>query len=434
MVPHRDGTRAPFPLSLALDDHPSVGPLDLHVTLRWRDDILAFRRLRGDGAAAIGAHPAALAPTPCAPAHPDGFVFARLDRGAATAFAPDGGVVSVQRADGRVDLVEGPTTVTLGDGDTAELAFGGFRWAASADVPVPTPPRRRRRVAGIWGAIAVGGAGSRAGARPRRAGGAGVEPRRARRRRHRRRCADCSPPPSCGPAPTIRRSRTAPAPARGRLANDARGDGRLGGGARALGEEGRMGDRLGRAADARRYAVAELTRKDPDPSAARAEAPHRRRAVRHDRAARAGARGAQRALRRPVGPRRRRDRRQRRAVGAQRRRVRRCVGARPDRHRRGRRWARGGHRPGERRHARPQRRPPRSGHRRRGLADGGRGRISAHRHRRGGGGIGEGIGLGRTRHHRPRHPRPPDEPHRSPPQAPLLRPRVRRLPAGSRPR
>jgi hypothetical protein len=55
----------------------------------------------------------------------------------------------------------------------------------------------------------------------------------------------------------------------GRVQNERRGDGRPGGGARADGEEGRMGDRLARPGDARRYAVPEERRRDPSPATAR---------------------------------------------------------------------------------------------------------------------------------------------------------------------
>src|SRR5262249_42576847 len=102
-------------------------PLALHVTLRWRDDVIAFRRLQGEGAAAVGAHPSALAPIPCELALEGGFVVARVAAGAATAVAPEGSMVTVWRAGGAMELVEGPAPVALAAGDRAELAFGEFR-------------------------------------------------------------------------------------------------------------------------------------------------------------------------------------------------------------------------------------------------------------------------------------------------------------------
>ena len=57
----------------------------------------------------------------------------------------------------------------------------------------------------------------------------------------------------------------------GREENDRREDGREGGGARAEGAQGAMGDRLARRWEHRRYAVPEEVPKDPSPAVARAE-------------------------------------------------------------------------------------------------------------------------------------------------------------------
>ncbi len=245
-------------------------PLDLHVTLRWRDDVLAVRRIQGDGVAAVGAHPDALAPIPCAPAFANGFVFARLDRGAATAIAPDGSRAPVRRAGGRVDLIEGPAAVALDAGDAAELSMGDFRLAAVADARVALPPGRRR-MAGAWGAIAVA-----ALAHAVALGLSAQEALASSAEDHEDEQADLikgllASAEMRARADDMPREDGAGAGA-GQIANDKRGDGRPGGGARARGEEGKRGDRLGRSSDQRRYAVPAVGKKDPDPSAARAEA------------------------------------------------------------------------------------------------------------------------------------------------------------------
>ncbi len=250
---------------------PTALPLDLHVTLRWRDDVLSFRRIQTNGVAAVGAHPDALAPIPSAPPLADGFVFARMDRGAATAFAPEGCVATVWRAMGRVDLVEGPAAVALGAGDTAELSFGEFRLAAAADAREAPPSKRGRRSAGVWGAIAVAALAHAVvlGLAAQEARASSLEDREDER-------ADLLKG-LLASAETRARASEAPIEdgaggGEGRAVNDKRGDGRPGGGTRARGEEGAMGDQLGRAGEHRRYAVPERVRKDPDPATARAEA------------------------------------------------------------------------------------------------------------------------------------------------------------------
>jgi hypothetical protein len=246
-------------------------PLVLHVTLRWRDDVIAFRRLQGEGAAAVGAHPDALAPIPCAPALDAGFVFARVSAGRATSFAPDGSTATVWRAGGRVDLVEGPAAVALSAGDRAELSFGAFQLAASADVPEALPCGGKRRPAGAWGALAA--------AALAHVVALGLAARDAQASSADDVAEERASALAGMLASAERRARAGDAPVEdgmgsgeGRETNGRRGDGRLGGGAKALGEEGAMGDRLGRPGAQRRYAVPERVRSDPDPSAARAQA------------------------------------------------------------------------------------------------------------------------------------------------------------------
>ena len=249
----------------------SPAPLALNVTLRWRDDALAFRCLQGDGAVAVGEHPDALAPIPCPVGLAGGFVFARVAGGAVTALAPRDSVITVWPAAGGVELVEGPATIALGAGDTAELRIGDFRFVARADVAEPLPRGRRRRLAGAWGAVAVAALAHAVvlGLAAQEARASIAEDREEERTdllrgllasaEMRARAADLPTEDGSGAG-------------EGRVVNEARGDGRPGGGARAKGEEGAMGDRLGRAGPARRYAVPERLRNDREPSAARAEA------------------------------------------------------------------------------------------------------------------------------------------------------------------
>ena len=231
---------------------PTAAPLDLHVTLRWRDDVLAFRRLHRDGAAAVGAHPDALAPIPCSPAFAAGMVFARLSAGTATAVAPEGSMATVRRASGGFELFEGPVAVVLGAGDTAELSCGEFRLSATADVPEALP-RGRRRTAGAWGAltlaalahaVVLGLAAQEARASsPEDATTSALTSSRV-----------CSRLPRCAPERTIPPLQDGAGDGEGREANERDGDGRAGGGERATGEQGAMGDRLGRNGPVRRYA------------------------------------------------------------------------------------------------------------------------------------------------------------------------------------
>jgi hypothetical protein len=248
--------------------HPAP-PLALHVTLRWGDDAIVFRRLHVDGAAAVGAHPDAIAPIPCPPALAGGFVFARVAGGAATALVPDGSIASVQRACGAVVIVEGPAAVGLGAGDTAQLTFGEFRVTAAAGAP-EVPPPRRRHAAGAWGALAL--------ATLAHAVVLGLAAHDARAQSADDREEERNGVLAGLLASAEQRERANDVPiadgsgwGEGRRADDRHGDGRLGGGEKARGEEGALGSRIARPGTTGRYAVPERIRKDPDPSMSRAE-------------------------------------------------------------------------------------------------------------------------------------------------------------------
>jgi hypothetical protein len=250
---------------------PAASPLGLHVTLRWRADPLAFRLLERDGVARVGAHPDALAPIPCSPALGPDFVFARVCAGVPLAFAPSESVATVWRAAGAVELVEGPAAVALAAGDEAEIVLGDFRLSARAEAPEPLPQGRRRRLSGAWGGLA---AAALAHALVLGLAAQDALARTADDREEERTqtltglLAEAELRESATQAPV----EDAMGGGEGRLANDEHGDGRKGGGAAARGEEGSMGDRMGRPGVAGHYAVPERLEKDPALSASRAEA------------------------------------------------------------------------------------------------------------------------------------------------------------------
>jgi hypothetical protein len=250
---------------------PSVPSLDLHLTLSWRDDVIAFRRLSGEGTASLGAGPFALAPIPCGPELAGGFDVARVSAGKALVHAPEGATITLWRADERVDLVEGPALVALGEGDRAELVHGDFRLTTVAGAPEALPRGRRRRMAGAWGALAAAALAHAVvlGLAARDAMASSVEEREDARTAELAGLLASAELRARGDDRPIEDGVGA---GQGMEANDKRGDGRTGGGARALGNEGKMGDRGARAGEARRYAVPERVARDRDPSTARAEA------------------------------------------------------------------------------------------------------------------------------------------------------------------
>ncbi len=250
---------------------PSQSPaaLAVHVTLRWRGDALAVRRLQGEAAAAVGAHPDAIAPIPCAPGLAEGFVFARTSRGAAAALAPGGAMVTVRRASGVVDLVEGPATIPLVAGDVAELVVGEFRLEAAADVP-EVFVTRRRRASGAWGAVAAAALAHAVafGLAAQEAQASSADDREEDRTIALRDLLASAETRTRGHEVAIEDGMGS---GEGRIVNEQQGDGRPGGGERAIGGEGAMGDRLGHAGEHRRYAVPRQLANDPEPSVARAE-------------------------------------------------------------------------------------------------------------------------------------------------------------------
>ncbi|APR81984.1 Hypothetical protein A7982_07333 [Minicystis rosea] len=245
-------------------------PLALHVTLRWRDDVIAFRSLTGDTIAAVGAGPDAIAPIPCAVHATGHLAFAHVAKGGAYAIAAEGSATTIRRASGAYEIVEGPAQIPLAAGDAVDLRLGDFHVEAMAGASEPLP-RERRRSAGAWAGIGIAALAHAV------AFGLAVQDARASSAedREEERAVDLH----ALMASAEQRARAADPPTPdGTGAGDARtqnakaGDGRKGGGTKAEGEEGKMGDRLARAGAPKRFAVPEQMKKDLEPSVSRAEA------------------------------------------------------------------------------------------------------------------------------------------------------------------
>jgi hypothetical protein len=246
---------------------PNRSPVALDVTIRWREDVLALRRLSGEASASVGDRPGALAPIPGAPE--GGLVFARVSGGAASARVPSGEMAAVRRAGGAFEIAFGPCEIALAAGDAVDLPLGEFHLSASAVTPEPLP-RGKRRAAGALGAIALAALAHAAafGLAAQSAMASSMEDREdAQRTELRGLMASAELRARAGEVPL----EDGQGSGEGRVQNEKRGDGRQGGGARAEGAEGSMGDRLARAAHRGRYAVPERTKNDPEPSASRAE-------------------------------------------------------------------------------------------------------------------------------------------------------------------
>jgi hypothetical protein len=244
---------------------PPRSPLSLHVSLRWRHDVLALRKLDPDADVSVGE----LAPIPCPP-ELLGFVFARAGRGAPIACAPAGSPILVRRAGGSLELVEGPAEIPLAAGDVAELAVGAFVAVAAADAPEALPRSARRRGVGAWAialaalahAVILGLAAHDARA--------SIADREDDQTDAIRRLLASAEQRTRASEPLAVEDGSGKG--EGQMVNGKRGDGRAGGGARASGAEGKMGERLANAGARGRFAVPAQMLKDPSPSTARAEA------------------------------------------------------------------------------------------------------------------------------------------------------------------
>ena len=257
----------------------SNDPVALDAELTWRDDVLGFRHLAGRGTIAAGDGPNALGPIPG-----EGFVFARLDAGVATIVIPPSAVATLRRADAspgagagaEIIVLRGPAEARLRRGDTLELPIGALTLRASAVAPIslaldardaPGDPRARGALfhVGLAAAahLAVLGLSLQAAlasvpedadlTRTATARDLLISAEQADRARD-------QPPVNVGDGDM-----------QGNSAPRA-GDGRAGGGQKAAGVEGKMGDRDVTSAKRGHYAVPERIKNDLSPSLAREEA------------------------------------------------------------------------------------------------------------------------------------------------------------------
>jgi hypothetical protein len=241
----------------------------LDADLAWRDDVLAFRHLAGSGVVAAGEGPNALGPIPGA-----GFPFARLDAGVATITIPAQTIATVRRGDAGVEIVHGPAEARLLRGDTIELPIGALTLRAAAVAPIslaldgPRGPRARGALfhVGLAAAahLAILGLSLHAALASMPDDADFIQANAARdlliSAEQNDRARD-QPLFTTGGNGDTQGSSTPRA-----------GDGRAGGGQKAAGVEGKMGDRDATSTQRGRYAVPERRKNDPSPSLAREEA------------------------------------------------------------------------------------------------------------------------------------------------------------------
>jgi hypothetical protein len=245
-------------------------PVALDAALCWRDDVLAVRHLADRGTIAAGEGLSALGPIPG-----EGFPFARLDAGVATIVVPPGAIATLRRADAScgVEIIHGPAEARLRRGDTIELPIGALTLRAAAVAPIslaldaPRGPRARGALFHVGLAAAahllVLGLSLQAAL--------ASEPEDAELTQ------TAAVRDLLISAEQADRARDLPATnvgdgdMQGNSAPRA-GDGRPGGGQKASGVEGKMGDRDTTSAKRGHYAVPERIKHDLSPSLAREEA------------------------------------------------------------------------------------------------------------------------------------------------------------------
>lgn len=256
------------PSSVATAPSPN-DPVALDAALLWRDDVLAVRHLAERGVIAAGDGPNGLGPIPG-----EGFPFARLEAGVATIMIPADAVATVRRGDAAYEIVHGPAEARLRRGDTVELPIGALTLRAAAVAPIslaldaPRGPRARGALfhVGLAAAahLAVLGLSLHAAMASMPDDIELIQARSAHdlliSAEQNERARDQPLFNSNGSGETQGSS------------SPRAGDGRAGGGQKAAGVEGKMGDRDATAARRGHYAVPERRKNDPSPSLAREEA------------------------------------------------------------------------------------------------------------------------------------------------------------------
>ena len=246
----------------------SHDPVALDAALLWQGDVLAFRHLAADGVIAAGDAPGALGPIALG-----AFAFARLDQRAAWASIPADAIATVRRADDGREIIHGPAEVRLLRGDTLDLLIGALTLRASAVAPVslaldaPRGPRSRGALFHVGLAAAAHLAVLGLSLHAAMASVPDVELDQANAARDLLISAEQNDRARDQPLFTFggdgdTQGNAAPRP----------GDGRAGGGQKAAGAEGKMGERDAASTTRGRYAVPERIKRDPSPSLAREEA------------------------------------------------------------------------------------------------------------------------------------------------------------------
>lgn len=240
----------------------STESIALHLTLRWGDDILAVKRIRAGAKIVAGA--------PAIPGVEDGSVLARVRGSRAQLAVPRGAKAGVWRAGREPEIVEGPAEITLARGDAALLVIGEISAEVTLD-EAEALPRGKRRAPFAWAAVALAALAHAVvlGLAAHEARASGEAYREDERTQDLKGLLAEAEQRAQLRAP---RSTDDDGAGEGRSQNDRRGDGRAGGGAKASGEEGTMGDRLAHRGAHHRYAVPERAKKDEDRSPSRAEA------------------------------------------------------------------------------------------------------------------------------------------------------------------
>ncbi len=229
----------------------------------WREDVVAFRHLAESGVVAAGTGRARSAPLPS-----EGFTFARLDAGVATAMIPAGAIATVVREGAGYEIIHGPTEARLLRGDVLDLRVGSLTLRASAVAPVslaldaPRGPRARGALfhVGLAAAahLAVLGLSLHAAMASVPEDDELDQADMARellvRAENNDRARDPAIPLASGNGDV-----------QGINASPRAGDGRAGGGQKAKGPAGKMGDRDASSAKHGHYAVPERVKRDPRP-------------------------------------------------------------------------------------------------------------------------------------------------------------------------
>lgn len=250
--------------------HPPQSTLEL--SLFWNGDRIALRCLDAPGEIAVGDRPDSLARIPCEGVRGAGFVAARRSAEASLASIPEGHMATLHRASGELSLLEGPEDVPLSPGDAFSLVLGDFTLLTRLSLHEPVAaPAGRGRARGAWAHVAAAALAHLVAlglafhaAEAREADEPESEQRddlRALLVSAEERMLLRAPVKVDGPGGLA-----------GAEVNQRQGDGRAGGGERAAGKAGSMGEVESRASKQARFAIAEKKKRDPERVLTRQEA------------------------------------------------------------------------------------------------------------------------------------------------------------------